>query len=447
MTDIDKINPEEAPNNGCIFVGQPGSAIGQERCSDNDITTNEEFNNLTNNLLDKFHRAAHYTAQTSTPTTSYGSTRTPTPTPTKTPTLTKTPTNTNTPTPSVTPSVTVSSSLTPTQTPTITPTSTFVPTATPTNTPSLTTTTTNTPTASVTLTPTQTITSTQSSTPTATPTQTQTVTQSQTPTATPTPTATRTAAQAGSLLSITKDNTAGDGPSTFSGSGTTDFPFVRVAGYELGLGDGLSHYYWTASGTAIVTLSFNYSDDEGNGYTYNWSITLTRSGTTTTMLTGTNSGNASGQTVAVISGDVIRITAGGDPQSQYFSNVSVSAVAVVSKLSISTTSAAHTFTGIGTAAYPFLRAAQYELNAADGLNKYSFTALASGTFVVTLTYVDGDNDSNSWSARKNGGGFPEIGHIPGTVTESGSVAAGDVITFTTNGNANQFFSNISIHVT
>jgi len=199
MTDIDKINPEEAPNNGCIFVGQPGSAIGQERCSDNDTTTNEEFNNLTNNLSNKLHRAAFYTVQTPTPTTSYGSTITPTPTPTKTPTLTKTPTNTNTPTPSVTPSLTVSSSLTPTQTPTITPTSTFVSTATPTNTPSLTTTNTNTPTVSVTLTPTQTITSTQSSTPTATPTQ--TVTQSQTPTKTNTPTPTATAGAGGPIIS------------------------------------------------------------------------------------------------------------------------------------------------------------------------------------------------------------------------------------------------------
>jgi hypothetical protein len=94
----------------------------------------------------------------------------------------------------------------------------------------------------------------------------------------------------------------------------------------------------------------------------------------------------------------------------------------------------------------FSRAAQYELNAADGLGKYSFSVLASGTFVVTLTYVDGDNDSNSWSGKKNLGGFAGIGYVPGTITQSGSVAAGDVITFTTNGNANQYFSNVSIYV-
>jgi hypothetical protein len=256
MTDIDKINPEEAPNNGCIFVGQPGSAIGQERCSDNDTTTNEEFNNLTNNLSNKLHRAAFYTVQTPTPTTSYGSTITPTPTPTKTPTLTKTPTNTNTPTPSVTPSLTVSSSLTPTQTPTITPTSTFVSTATPTNTPSLTTTNTNTPTASVTLTPSQTITSTQSSTPTETPTQ--TVTQSQTPTKTntltPTPTPTATAGAGGTQGFVV----SGAGSPAFNGTYCPD-----------GTLNGKTRYKLTGSNYTIeYTNNWVVNDEDNYGPTW-----------------------------------------------------------------------------------------------------------------------------------------------------------------------------------
>jgi hypothetical protein len=122
-----------------------------------------------------------------------------------------------------------------------------------------------------------------------------------------------------SLISITRDN----GTSTFTGSGTTGSPFTRAAGSNLSQADGLSHYSWTASATATVTFSFNYSDDDAGGQ--NWSITRTRSGSTTTQATGVSSGNASGVAVSVISGDVLRITASGDESQQYFSNVSVSA--------------------------------------------------------------------------------------------------------------------------
>jgi len=132
--------------------------------------------------------------------------------------------------------------------------------------------------------------------------------------------------------------------------------------------------------------------------------------------------------------------------SNIYSNSAVLTVASSTKLTISRSNGTSTFTGNGSVGNSFSRAAQYELNAADGLGKYSFSVLASGTFVVTLTYVDGDNDSNSWSGKKNLGGFAGIGYVPGTITQSGSVAAGDVITFTTNGNANQYFSNVSIYV-
>jgi hypothetical protein len=119
-----------------------------------------------------------------------------------------------------------------------------------------------------------------------------------------------------SLLSIARDNDT----STFSVDGNT---FTRAAGWHLTQVDGLSHYSWTASATATVTFSFNYSDDDSGGQ--NWSITRTRSGSTTTQATGVSSGNASGVAVSVISGDVLRITASGDQSQQYFSNVSVSA--------------------------------------------------------------------------------------------------------------------------
>lgn len=119
------------------------------------------------------------------------------------------------------------------------------------------------------------------------------------------------------VLAISRDN----GSSTFSGSGTTGSPYTRELGTEIGTLDGLSHYYWTANATATVSFSFQYSDDDSSGQS--WSITRTRSGSTTTQLTGQN--NPSGVTVSVVSGDVLRITAGGDQSLQYFANVSVSA--------------------------------------------------------------------------------------------------------------------------
>lgn len=120
-----------------------------------------------------------------------------------------------------------------------------------------------------------------------------------------------------SLLTITRDN----GTSTFTVSGAGGNTFTRQLGTELARDDGLSHYFWTASATATVSFSFQYSDDDYSGQS--WSITRTRSGNTVTQLTGQN--NPSGVTVSVISGDVLRITASGDGFTQYFDNVSVSA--------------------------------------------------------------------------------------------------------------------------
>jgi hypothetical protein len=66
-------------------------------------------------------------------------------------------------------------------------------------------------------------------------------------------TATISIAPVASLLSLTKDNPE-EGASTFDGSGTTGSPYTRASGTEIGQSDGLSHYSWTASATATVTL-------------------------------------------------------------------------------------------------------------------------------------------------------------------------------------------------
>jgi hypothetical protein len=124
------------------------------------------------------------------------------------------------------------------------------------------------------------------------------------------------ASSGGSLLSIARNN----GTSTFSGSGTTASPYTRSTGLNLDATDGLSHYTWTASGSATASVTFNYSDDDGSGFT----ARIYKNGSQV----GANiSDGTVTRTFSVVSGDAITIGVPGSPPSatQYFSGVSVSA--------------------------------------------------------------------------------------------------------------------------
>lgn len=118
----------------------------------------------------------------------------------------------------------------------------------------------------------------------------------------------------GPLLSITRDN----GTSTFTGAGTTASPYTRATGIYLEEVDGLSRYSWTASGTATVTVRFDFSDDDGTDD----SATIKKNGA---IIHYVFSGVNNTRTVSVVAGDVITISSTYTPDSQYFANVSVSA--------------------------------------------------------------------------------------------------------------------------
>lgn len=133
-----------------------------------------------------------------------------------------------------------------------------------------------------------------------------------TPTQTPTPTK----SPAGSLLTIARNN----GTSTFTGAGTFASPFTRAAGIYLEEVDGLSRYSWTASGTATVTVKFDFSDDDGSDD----SALIKKNGT---IIHYVSSSVNSTRTVSVVSGDIITISSTQPVDSQYFSNVSVYAQA------------------------------------------------------------------------------------------------------------------------
>lgn len=117
-----------------------------------------------------------------------------------------------------------------------------------------------------------------------------------------------------------------------------------------------------------------------------------------------------------------------------------------------------TFTGSGTAADPFTRAARVLGSNADGLGSqsngtagsaggaYAFTATASGTAYVTFTFYDDDNDGWTGAVLKNGAGQGNSLSDGQTVTaRSFAVSAGDVITFYA-GNTNTSFANVSVWV-
>jgi len=165
---------------------------------------------------------------------------------------------------------------------------------------------TSTPTATLTTTPTSTPTATLTTTPTSTPTATLTAT----PTSTPTPSS---ASGGGSLLTIARNN----GSSTFTGLGTTASPFTRATGRYDNEADGISHYSWTASASATVTVRFDFNDDDGADD----NAMIKKNGTTVHSLYSNTNWI---RTVSVVSGDVITIIGVMDG-SQYFANVSVSA--------------------------------------------------------------------------------------------------------------------------
>jgi hypothetical protein len=124
------------------------------------------------------------------------------------------------------------------------------------------------------------------------------------------------------------------------------------------------------------------------------------------------------------------------------SNSVIPALAIP-KLTVFRPNGPSTFTGRGTAASPFFRAARIYGTDSDGLmGKYTFTAIDDGIAYVTATYYDDTLDNNVSFIRKNnilqGGTFDG-----GTVTRSFPVAIGDVITITSD-NFLTSFENVSV---
>jgi len=203
---------------------------------------------------------------------------------------------------------------------------------------------------------------------------------------------------------------------------------------------------WTAptvlSQTPITDYTVQYSSNSGSTWT-----TFTRAASTSTSATVTGQG---------VGGYQFRVSATNGAGTGAYSSV---ATLASSKLTVTRRNGSpSTFTGLGTAASPFTRAARVLNSNADGLiseangaagangGAYAFTATASGTAYVTVTFFDDANDGYAGSILKNGAGQGGSLSDGTTVTaRSFAVAAGDVITFYS-ANTNNSFSNVSVWV-
>jgi hypothetical protein len=193
---------------------------------------------------------------------------------------------------------------------------------------------------------------------------------------------------------------------------------------------------WTAptntGGVSLTDYVVQYSTDQSN-----WTTVADGTSTATTAtVTGLQGGTSYYFRVAAVNS----VGTGA-----YVTSVALSPSS--SKLTVARGSGgASTFTGAGTAASPYTRAARVMNNNADGLmsGAYTFTATASGTAYVTCTFYDDANDNNSGFIRKNGvqqGAYISDG---ATVTaRSFAIAAGDVITFLAD-NYITSYSNVSV---
>ena len=203
---------------------------------------------------------------------------------------------------------------------------------------------------------------------------------------------------------------------------------------------------WTAptvlSQTPITDYTVQYRSSSGSAFT-----TFTRAASTATSATVTGQG---------VGGYQFQVSAKNGAGNGAYSSI---ATLASSKLTATRRNGSpSTFTGLGTAASPFTRAARVLGSNADGLGSqsdgtagstggaYAFTATASGTAYATFTFYDDANDGWAGAVLKNGAGQGgSVGDGQTVTARSFAVAAGDVITFYS-GNANTSFANVSVWV-
>jgi hypothetical protein len=203
-------------------------------------------------------------------------------------------------------------------------------------------------------------------------------------------------------------------------------------------GVGTMALAWTAptntGGVALTDYIIQYSTDQTNWTTFADGTSTATTATVTGLTGGTNYYFRVAAVNSVGTGAYVTSTV---------------LVPASSKIVIARGSGgASTFTGAGTSASPYTRATRVRNDNADGLQNtagnYTWTAVASGTVYITLTFYDDNNNGASGYTRKNG--TAQVSYIAdgATITARAiSVVSGDVITIWSD-YVTTSFANVSV---
>lgn len=203
-----------------------------------------------------------------------------------------------------------------------------------------------------------------------------------------------------------------------------------------------------SSGAATFSVTASVSP-AGATLTYQWQRQALGTGSYSNVsgatsaslaLTGLSNGSNNADNYRVV------VSATGAPS--VTSNAAALTVPVAALLSIARDNGTSTFTGSGTSASPFARATGVNLNQADGLSHYSWTASATATATLVFDYSDDSSSGESYSVTRTRSGTTTTIHTgtDGTgITKTVSVISGDVVRITASGDASaQYFANVSV---
>jgi hypothetical protein len=268
----------------------------------------------------------------------------------------------------------------------------------------------------------------------------------------------------GSGLAVSSGTISAAVTSVATRTGAVLLSIGDIAGLQAAL-DDLSARIASGGGGATITISAQPSNQTASGGAATFSVTASVTPATTLSyqwqrqalgagsyvnVSGANSATLSltGLTNAANNTDNYRvIVSASGATSVTSSSASLTVAASAALLTIARNNGTSTFTGSGTTASPFTRAAGHFLGDADGLSRYSWTASATATVTVSFDYSDDDGNGENYQIRRTRSG--SVTDLTGTDgnnrTGTVSVIAGDVITISSTGNpSTQYFSGVSV---
>jgi len=196
---------------------------------------------------------------------------------------------------------------------------------------------------------------------------------------------------------------------------------------------------WTApssnGGATITDYSIQYSTNAGSNWT---SFSHNASSATTATVTGLATGTYLFRVAAINSGGT----------GNYVTSGSVSISATNQKIAISRDNGStSSFSGNGTSATPYARAAAFYWDDANGMSHYAFTLTAAGTVFISFNCGDETDSNQTFTVRKNGSTVATSSGGGGTLTYSGAGTTNDAYTIVASNVGSQAIDTVSVYAT